>query len=370
MENRKHLTKVLVACGMLCTLALFADTFLEFICKVMPSLDNHIMYILFDEFVHFLLAVLSWMCVLHWLKYKGFLSYVWEPSGGNGFDGNVVTTSSLPTVVKDYLFAGFCSCVVDFDHFLGLPSSDSSFFIRSFHGATHMSHRGFAHSLLFLLLLTQLLVVMCFLIVTGISHRGNPSSARKGSFTSTSFHPGKKLMLFNSRPKSTSISQSFAASGLTLPKRQYKLSPLYGFSMSIKYVSLILLSMLTHQLRDSKRRGLYLFYLPKFLSTTAEGTTGLSWTATITGYIYSITGTPSGSLYISTPPLHSFIYLLLTVLVPMTLSQIMILFCGAMHLMAKAEKEEDGVEGTPLLEDEESNAREYPDVKRKYVFDI
>jgi len=48
----------------------------------------------------------------------------------------------------------------------------------------------------------------------------------------------------------------------------------------------------------------------------------------------------------------------------------MILFCGAMHLMAKAEKEEDGVEGTPLLEDEESNAREYPDVKRKYVFDI
>lgn len=386
MENSRNslLTKFVVAEIILCVVALCSDSCFEFICKAFPWFENQIMFILFDESVHFSLALLSWMSVLHWLKYKGFLSYVWEPSNvqhGAQQDGPF---NSIPAVAKDYFVAGCCSCLVDFDHFLELPGSDESatFSIRSFHGATHMSHRGFAHSLLFLILFMKVAVVTCFLIISGLSSRMKRSAAASSNenFTSTSFHPNKKLMLFNHRQPKTEMSESFATSGLTLPKRQYKLSTLYSFSMSIKYVALIVLSIFTHQLRDSKRRGYYLFYLPKVLAVTAVDSTGMvgasSWTARLISFSYSLTGTTVGSSYISTPPVNSFVYLILTIMVPIGIGQIMIMFCGAMNLMAKAEKEDNGIpsdhgdEQEKLLEERSVDLHDHIEVKRKNVLTV
>ena len=271
--------KLLVAQLLLCGVALVADLLWTAILSPAFSCGGCVIpLILYDEAIHAIISILSWVCFLHILKLYGFLSPLWSPVGITVVGGG---KSCMFMLLFDYMLVACISCCVDFDRFIGIDNG-GSLILRGFHDATHLGYRSYAH----MLVLPPACVLFMSLPIVGlIKYRYRTPSIRKvldtpNSFTSTNYHPSKQLMQFNSLTSHSHSRLNHSRNDVTdfpvsadqkhtdlladvechsiSSRDQDKAS---SYTLLVKYCSLFTTAVLSHQLRDAKRRGLYIMYI-------------------------------------------------------------------------------------------------------------
>ena len=267
------LNGLIVAELILCTVAVWADYWISGLRSYIYDYTNLILRIFLDEAVHCSIAILSWICILHCLNYKGLLTPIWTPVSASN-----KSYYDILLLFRDYILAGAVSLLLDSDHFISL----NPLYIRSLNEATHLSHRSFGHSLQFLsvvvIVLISLYIVWCI-----FQQRRNTSRNNEDLIIDTKSS-------YNS----------------------YSTKILY-----IKYLTIVINSILVHQSRDAVRHGIYIAYLtPSRNDINDVYNTMQLWINNA-----SWLGLHLNNGYISTVPLgQSYLYSCIVISIPILLS--------------------------------------------------
>ena len=300
---------------MLGTVALLSDYWITCLNRLLnnSNTSNLLWRVFLDEIVHCSIAILSWICILHFLNYKKLLSPIWTPV-------STINKSYYDVLLlfRDYILAASVSLLLDTDHFISLDP----FYIRSVHEATHLHNRSFGHSLQFLILLIIFMTVI--VIATRLLYQYYYNDNYSININTNDDTTTSNIANGDNNSNINIISTSSNRNNHS--KSTY--NNYTSILVCIKYISIVTNSIIMHQCRDAIRHGIYIGYL---YNNSIFYNIILSWIP-----YYSWLDIHINNGYITTAPLgQSLLYLIIVLLIPYIITNSISICIYLIHIKYK-----------------------------------